>query len=300
MRRRFSADGVIHIYQRTVSGFNLFYSLEDFLVFYTIVSVQARKFGINMLGMCLMIDHTHLLAAAKTFSQLCQFISAYTSLYVREFNKRTGRSGPLFETPYGSALKLELKKIRAAIAYLLNNPVEKQLCPVAEEYKWNFLRYYDPDKKPTKRRKSSRRIQRSLKIIDEAFRNNSYLNYALLDNIFRNLDSNEKEHITDYIMSLYFPFKKDMPQKYFGSYEELVTAINSNTGSEYEITEKHYCKTDVPYREILRYLKTHGIKDPKTLITASAETKKHFFTVLRKNTVATPIQIRKYLHWEKE
>ena len=41
MRRKFSADGVMHIYQRTISGFNLFYSVEDFLVLYTIVAVQA-------------------------------------------------------------------------------------------------------------------------------------------------------------------------------------------------------------------------------------------------------------------
>ena len=43
MRRKFSADGVMHIYQRTISGFNLFYSVEDFLVLYTIVAVQVRR-----------------------------------------------------------------------------------------------------------------------------------------------------------------------------------------------------------------------------------------------------------------
>ena len=46
MGRKFSAEGIMHIYQRTISGFNLFYSLEDFLVFYTIVSIQSRKFGL--------------------------------------------------------------------------------------------------------------------------------------------------------------------------------------------------------------------------------------------------------------
>ncbi|MBQ5868075.1 MAG: hypothetical protein IIW68_01955, partial [Lachnospiraceae bacterium] len=41
----------------------------------------------------------------------------------------------------------------------------------------------------------------------------------------------------------------------------MVTAVNSNTGSEYDIIEKHYCKSDVPYREMTKYLKRKGITD---------------------------------------
>ena len=146
MGRKFSADGVMHIYQRTISGFNLFYSLEDFLVFYTIVSVQAKKFKVTVWEMCLMIDHIHILVSCGKLKQMSEFVSAYTSLFVREFNECTGRSGSLFESPYGSTCKIDLKKIRSAIVYLFNNPVEKMLCGLAQEYRWNFLRYYDPDK----------------------------------------------------------------------------------------------------------------------------------------------------------
>lgn len=132
MRRRFSADGVMHIYQRTISGFNLFYSIEDFLVFYTIVAVQARKQRLCLLGLCLMIDHIHILVRPDNLKHLSCFMSACTSLYVREFNARTGRSGSLFEPRYGSAVKMDGKRIRAAIAYLFNNPVEKRLCRMAD------------------------------------------------------------------------------------------------------------------------------------------------------------------------
>ena len=116
MKRRFCAGGVLHVYQRTVSGFNIFYSLEDFLVFYTIIAIKARKFKINLLGLCLMIDHIHLLLTGGDISQISRFISEYTSLFVREFNSWTGRKGPLFESTFGSALKTETKKIRSAIA----------------------------------------------------------------------------------------------------------------------------------------------------------------------------------------
>ena len=68
MKRRFYADEVLHIYQRTVSGFNIFYSTEDFLVFYTIVSVKAKINKVCVMGLCFMIDHLHQLVSAESLS----------------------------------------------------------------------------------------------------------------------------------------------------------------------------------------------------------------------------------------
>jgi REP element-mobilizing transposase RayT len=298
MRRKFCAEGVMHIYQRTIFGFNLFYSLEDFLVFYTIVAVQARKFGVCLWAMCLMIDHIHLLVSAESMRQMSGFISAYTSIYVREFNSWTGRRGSLFDSPYGSAIKLEVKKIRSAIAYLFNNPVEKKLCRAAEDYRWNFLKHYDPAKATSIRhiRNLSRSMQRALKIINEVYNNNGYLNFTLLSNLLKSLGKQEREELADYILSLYFPFRKDLPQTFYKNYENMVLALNANTGSEYEINESHYCKTDVPYREMLQYLKRTGCDNPKDLITAPVDIKKKYFIQLKEKTSATPVQIKKFLH----
>ena len=301
MGRKFSADGVMHIYQRTISGFNLFYSLEDFLVFYTIVSVQAKKFKIILWEMCLMIDHVHMLASCGKMEQMSEFVSAYTSLFVREFNGHTGRSGSLFESPFGSACKIDLKRIRSAIIYIFNNPVEKMLCNLAWEYRWNFLKYYDPDKpKKISRRGLSRKLQRALKMADEAHINNRHLNYALLESMVKGLDNREIELLTEHIITLYFPFNKDISRKYFKSYSDMVIAINSSTGSEYDIEEKHYGKTDAPYREILHYLRKKGITNPKSLITETAEVKKKYYSMLKEKTTARHIQIRKFLHMLKE
>ena len=96
--------------------------------------------------------------------QMAGFISAYTSLYVREFNAHTGRTGPLFEPLYGSAMKMEMKKIRSAIIYMFNNAVEKRLCPKAEDYRWNFLKYYNPEKTSPIRRKKDLSVMKSLEI----------------------------------------------------------------------------------------------------------------------------------------
>ena len=222
-RRIFSADGIMHVYQRTISGFNLFYTTEDFLVFYTIVSIQARRVGICILCMCLMIDHVHV-------------INSCTSLYAREFNACTGRQGPLFESPYGSAMKLEMKRIRSAIAYLFNNPVEKHLCSKAEQYKWNFLAHYG--KLPSVRKAyCSSKLRRSMDLAEEAFRRKRYLNHALLNTMMKDLTPEEKNKLADHIISIYFPFDIKRTTDCYGSYEEMLIAIKSNTGSEYEIIE---------------------------------------------------------------
>lgn len=79
----------------------------------------------------------------------------------------------------------------------------------------------------------------------------------------------------------------------------MVIAVNSSTGSEYDIEEKHYGKTDVPYREILHYLRKKGIKNVKSLITESLELKRKYYAMLKEKTTARPVQIRKFLHMPK-
>lgn len=294
-RRIFCADGIMHVYQRTLHGFNLFYSVEDFLVFYTIVSVQAKKIRICLLGMCLMIDHVHLLLSTDSLKQMSMFISAYTSLYAREFNARTGRQGPFFESPYGSAVKLSLKKIRSAIAYLFNNPVEKKLCKKAEHYKWNFLSYYE---NATRINKSScsKKLRRSMDIVQYSCKSGRYLNHTLIENIIKELKADEKEMLISYIICTYFPFDKQRFINYYGSYDMMLIAINSNTGSEYEIAETSWCKSDRPYREIISYLKKAGHGDMHAMITLSLEDKINILKQLKEHTSASNIQIMKFLH----
>ena len=298
MKRRFCAGGVLHVYQRTLYGFNIFYSLEDFLVFYTIIAIKARKFKINLLGLCLMIDHIHLLLTGGDISQISRFISEYTSLFVREFNSWTGRKGPLFESTFGSALKTETKKIRSAIAYLFNNPVEKMLCTKAEGYRWSFLRYYNPQYKlPHKKmREYSHAMRRAIKVVESQFQKGLYLKYALLDKLFKTLDGDEKEALTEYIIWKYLPFDVETTNSYYRSYDDMIKAINSNTGSEYDIAERHYCKTDVPYREIISMLKKSGMEKIQNVIVASEAEKRKLYSVLKSRTSASGTQIRKFLH----
>ena len=137
----FRQNTVIHIYQNTVEGGLIFYSEVDFIVFYTLFCTLAIKYRIRVLGLCLMVDHFHVLLIAESYDDMRDFIKECTRLYSRAFNKDVKRKGKLFKSSFGFASKKYDKNVRTAIAYLYNNPVEKQLTVRAIDYKWNFLAY---------------------------------------------------------------------------------------------------------------------------------------------------------------
>ena len=142
----------------------------------------------------------------------------------------------------------------------------------------------------------SRALRRSICVVDELYRNGSYLKYAILEKLYNGLNDSEQDVLTDYIITRYFPFAKDKVCGYFRSYDDMVMAINSNTGSEYEIAEMYYCKSDVPYREMIRCLKKSGVTDARVLIVAPENTKRHYLSFLKSHTSASLMQIRKFLH----
>ena len=135
MKRKFIKEQMNHTYQRSVSGFNIFYEVEDYIVYYTVFSVMARRYGVNVYGLCLMIDHIHSLTSASSHGVFSGFMSNVTIQFVKEYNRYHNRVGPLFSECFGSAPKAGLKLLRTAIAYLFNNPVERLLCKRAQEYR---------------------------------------------------------------------------------------------------------------------------------------------------------------------
>ena len=109
----------MHIYQRSIKGFNIFYEEEDYILFYTILAVTARKYNIVVLELCMMINHVHILLADCNRA-ICSFMRDVFSIYACEFNQSCGRSGQLFHKSFGSAVKKDEKKIRTCINYIGN------------------------------------------------------------------------------------------------------------------------------------------------------------------------------------
>ena len=301
-RRRFLEDEVHHIYQRTINRFNIFYDLEDYLVYYTIFSVAARQYGVIVLGLCLMFDHIHMLIKTGVRVRMSEFVRQVTCMFVREQNNDVGRKGSLFQARFGSAPKRGLKLLRTAIAYLFNNPVEKKLCARAEEFRWNFLAYAvssHPFSDPLIIGQASRSLKRAIKEVDLAESEDRHLRYAQLKRLLSKLNERERMQLVDHIISIYNPFDYDEIIKCYGSYEDMLTAINSNTGSEYDIKEERYKFSDMEYVRMIDILHdAAGLKDIRKVTGLAIDEKMRLLELLRKHLSCGNLPIAKFLHIE--
>lgn len=289
-----------HTYQRAVSGFNIFYEVEDYLVYYTIFSVMSRRYGMVVYGLCLMIDHIHTLTSTSSCKTFSKFMSNVAIQFVKEYNRYHNRVGPLFSECFGSAPKAGLKLLRTAIAYLFNNPVERLLCKRAQEYRWNFLAYAasdNPFSDPLVLKKASRRLRRALKEVDGTVKRNEYMTYVQLKRMFVGMDAREKNQLIDYIIVRYNIIRyDDLTTKCYDGYENMLIAINSNAGSEYEVQELRYGRSDAEYRYLYKYVHEKGFKDAGEVISLPTDSKFRLMVDMMNETSVSKLLICKFLH----
>lgn len=292
----------MHVYQRSVKGFNLFYDLEDFIVFYTIVSVLSKVYGVVLMEMCMMVDHVHLLLLSEALDDISAFVRHYTSVFVMESNQDIGRSGPLFHKSFGSAPKKGSKKIRSAIVYVGNNPVEKKLCARAEEYRWNFLAYLNNDfpfSKPIPYEKRSRSLQRAMKEVNSMIASNRYLAYTQVRRLFGSLCENDRNFLTDYIITRYYPLDKQSLLSFYDGADEMFHAMRSSAGSDFDIKEVYYSGSDNVYRDMIDVVRRDCQVVPvRSVVVLPLEQKLAVAQMLQKKTNASKTQLAKFLHIE--
>jgi len=304
MKARRYKEGVCnHIYQRTINRFNIFYDLTDYLVYYTICSVAAHKYDVIVLGLCLMIDHIHMLVISRSRAVLSKFVSYISSVFVREYNSSIGRQGPLFEERFGSAPKMDKKKLISAIIYLGNNPVEKHICRKAEQYRWNFIACLGSDhpfSEKIPRKKMTFGLRKAIDMVDWYHAQGCYLNHTILYRMMDSLTPAERNYLTDYIVSKYNVVSAAGLKRYFDTYEQLLTSLHSTTGSEYDLKEELDRSSDSVYREIILEMRKIFGPDVRRSIVCSSEKKFELADHLRHKTAASLHQIFKFLHLEVE
>ena len=299
-KRKFTPRECLHIYQRTTSGFNIFYDREDALVFYTIYSVLAKFYNVKVLALCLMVDHVHSLLSSETLNGVSDFIRHYTSLFVSEYNQSIGRHGALFHKSFGSAPKVGAKKVRSTIVYVGNNPVEKALCSKAEEYRWNFLAYLE-DENPFSTHKSSSRfsmkLRRAYTEVKGTHARNRYLTYSQIRRAFEGLSESESELLTDYIIRLYLPIDKDMLMSYYASCYDMLNAMHSTSGGEYDIREIFNPGSDKIYEQMVNYVHDElHIFPTRKVIALTTEAKLEIAAILSNRFAASKHEVSKFLH----
>lgn len=292
----------IHIYQRSVEGFVIFYTLHDYLVLYTMVSVFARKYGMQILGMAIMYNHIHLLVVADSRDQIQHFVSEYTKTFARIYNAEAGIEGHLFHNPFGSAVKYGDKTIRTAAGYLYNNHTNKKLCNRAEDIRWNFLAYAHhshPFSNQIKRKEASAALRKALKIVDIERAADNYLSYATLRRIYKGLIATEKDQVTDYIVNAYRFVDYEALEGLYRSYDDMLLSFNANTFNEYDIDEEVEERNgdDRVYNVLSRHIISSGkFENLKEILLLPSDDRLSLAVALRASTGISYRQIGAFLH----
>lgn len=298
-RRRFYGGEVNHVYQRTTSGNNLFYGYEDFLTFFTIMSIAARSSQVKVIAMTLMYNHFHALIVAKSISQLSDFMNHACSWFARESNHFTGKSGQLLKKNFGSAPKWNDKDVRTAINYVGNNPVEKKICTCPEQYRWNFLQYAvtpNPFSEPLVLRRASKRMRRAVKEVVSMSRLDLPLKFNMIRRLFNGLDVAEIEQLVDFVIAEYNFIDYEAAISYYGSYSKMLEAMNSNTGSEYDIQEEWNPDSDLTYQRMVEYVQKAMPDMPAGRVPSLPDAEKLKLSETFTHMSATPRQIARFLH----
>lgn len=298
--RVFYKDIINHCFQRSADGGVLFYTTCDHLVYFTLYCILARKYGIQVLALCQMPDHIHDAVVAKCPKDLIGFKRDLNARFAKMYNSQAGTSGPVFETPFGSAPKQSAKKARTNLIYIFNNPVERQLVSAAEDYRWNYLAYAitpHPFSEPLVIRRASKPLRVAVHVVKAQFRAGLPMNYTLIKNLTRELTQSELQQFTDYVISTYNVIDYPAAIRFFDNYADMMRSIEANTGSEYDLNEVFVGKTDKPYAQMTQILLAEcGFEDIHQILSLDNKEKRKLFDILRKRTYVMGAQIARFLH----
>ncbi len=293
------ANAVHHIYQNTLNGYLIFYSVKDYLILFSVISVVARRYGVQIMGLCMMPDHIHLIAYIRDPDRLRAFVRDYTGIFTKLYNRHYNLSGPLFNSPFGCVPKLIHKKIRSAIAYVYNNPVEGHLALKVEDHRWNFLAYAvkkHPYSEKLRIDKARWELRKALLTVKACKKERRWLDYTEMERVTAKLSSRELQQFTDYAILKYNCIDYTAAMAYYTSYEKMVLALDANTGSEYDLKEDTYAKDYRIYQTMIRGLcKTKGYEAMEQVLNLNRPDRKRLGRNIIHNTGATEKEVAKLL-----
>ena len=143
--RKESVRGIYHVMLRGINRQVIFEDDEDRAKFLWTVQHYKKLCGFEVPAYCLMSNHVHLMIKTSD-PDIGKIFRRIGPVYVRYFNKKYGRTGPLFQTPARSEPLETDERLLSAFRYISRNPVKAGICSKPEDYSFSsWLRYSVPN-----------------------------------------------------------------------------------------------------------------------------------------------------------
>ncbi|NLH42349.1 MAG: transposase [Planctomycetes bacterium] len=136
MARAIAVGCAHHITQRGNNRQDVFFVDQDREVYLQILAEQAGKYGLEILGYCLMTNHVHVIAIPHAEDSLAKGIGRTHFRYSQYINRFHKRSGHLWQGRFYSCA-LDDRHLLLAMKCIELNPVWARLCRRAWRYEWS-------------------------------------------------------------------------------------------------------------------------------------------------------------------
>ncbi len=128
-----------HITQRGNHQQQVFYSNHDRNVYLRLVAEYFPKYGLRLIGYCLMDNHVHLAVVPETESSLADGLGILHHDFARWQHIRCGKNGHLWQNRFFSC-PVEDELVWDVLSYVELNPVRAQMVKHAWNFEWSSAR----------------------------------------------------------------------------------------------------------------------------------------------------------------
>jgi putative transposase len=136
--RQIDPDAIYHAGSRGSNRFPIAWDERDLESMSAEIGRAATRHGWRVLAWCVLPNHTHLIVQTPT-GGFSEGFREMNGNHARRTNRRHGREAHLFKNRPWALELTTMAHLIGAIAYVLRNPVEAELCERAEG--WRFSSY---------------------------------------------------------------------------------------------------------------------------------------------------------------
>lgn len=293
------ANELYHICQISADKGVIFYTVWDYIVFFCLLCTNVRRYKVTLVAATLMLNHIHV-AFSGNLSEITNCMRTTLSSFSLEYNSRGGTRILHFKKGLNKSQKSSGKKIRSCLVYILNNPVEKNACNKAFEYRWNFLQYHStshPFSEEIILRRCSADFRRTRSLVIAARNSGRPIRYKFLETWMKKLSVSERLQMCDFIISSYNAIDYKSMVSRFGSLESLSIALESTTGSDYEIREDLSKENYRHYTTLFNVSRKMGLFGTSGELRFNEKVAHKLANQLLKISDATSYEISRYLHF---
>lgn len=180
--RTFSFSKTYHVILKGIDNQTIFYEEQDRRIFLKQLLETRKEYDFSIYSYCLMGNHVHMVIRCED-KVLSKAMQSLQIRYVRYFNRKYMRIGPLFQYRFKSKKIEDLRYFLEVCRYVHRNP-EKAGIELTQNYKWSSYQEYLGQEKIINKEVLLHYFDNNLK---------EFINYTL-----KIKDSNDAENYADF------------------------------------------------------------------------------------------------------